>query len=125
VDYCFQPRDSNAPDPTAYITSIREWRTYAGLLSGDGEPAQRPPAIKDLPFLSTSAIPTTQGGGTESCAFLGNFADFVFGIRSEFQIEVAKELFAENHQYGFFCHLRADTGVFHPGSFCKLTGITP
>jgi HK97 family phage major capsid protein len=117
--------DDNAPDPTAYITSVREWHEYATMKDGDGLPLRKPPAIEDLPFMSTSAIPTNLGGGTESVSFLGYFPDFIFGVRSEFQLDVAKELFAENHQYGFFAHLRMDTAVFHAESFCKLTGITP
>lgn len=53
---------------------------------------------------------------------MGYFPDFEFGIRSEFSIDVAKELFAENHQVASIAHLRADTGVFHPESFAVLKG---
>ncbi len=117
--------DSNAPEPTGLIYSPREWRTFAGMTSAtELQPLMRPPAIADLPFEVTSAIPTNLGGGSESAMFLGHFPDFAFGMRADMQIEVLKELFAGTHEYGFVAHLRMDTGVFHPGSFCKLTGVT-
>jgi HK97 family phage major capsid protein len=118
--------DDNAPDPTAVIMANREWRTFAGLVDTTGQPLMRPEAIDDLPFLPTSSVPTNQGGGAnESTMFMGHYPDFAFGIRSDLQIEILRELFAETHHYGFAAHLRLDTGVFHAESFCKLSGITP
>jgi HK97 family phage major capsid protein len=116
--------DDNAPEPTGVIMSNREWRTYAGLEDSTGQPLMRPKAIENLPFASTSAVPTNEGGGAESTMLMGHFPDFVFGIRAELQIELLRELYAGNHQYAFIAHLRLDTGVFQAGSFCKLTGVT-
>jgi HK97 family phage major capsid protein len=118
--------DDNAPDPTAALISNREWATLAKLEDSTGQSLRRPPAIEDLPFLTTSAIPTNLGGGTnESLAFVGYFPDLILGMRSELQIEVLKELYAGQHQYAFVAHLRLDTGVFHDESFARLLGITP
>jgi HK97 family phage major capsid protein len=76
--------------------------------------------------LPTGALPTNLGGGTnESLAFLGYFPDLILGMRTELRIEVLKELFAQTHEYAYVAHLRMDTGVFHPESFCRLLGITP
>jgi HK97 family phage major capsid protein len=55
---------------------------------------------------------------------LGDFSKLVIGIRTSLRIEVLRELFAENMQYGFLCHLRADIGVEHPESFCKISNLT-
>lgn len=117
--------DDNTPEPTALIISNREWRTLAGLADTTNQPLNLPPAIADLPILATSTIPTDLGAGSnESVAFLGHFPDFVVGMRSEIQVDVLKERYAEYHQYAFVAHLRMDTGVFHPESFVKLSGIT-
>lgn len=117
--------DDNAPDPTAAIISNREWLMLAKLTSGDGQPVNLPPVIANLPRLHSSAVSTTLGAGAnESAAFIGYFPDFVYGFRSQIQIEVLKELFAGTLQVGFLAHLRVDTNNFHGGSFCKLTGIT-
>lgn len=116
--------DDNAMEPTGLIMSNREWRTYAGLEDTTGQPLRRPPAIDDLPFHATSAVPTNLVGGAESVMFMGHFPEFIFGIRSEMQIDVLKELYAGTHEYGFVAHMRVDTGVLHAESFAKLTGVT-
>lgn len=117
--------DDNAQDPTAAIMSNREWVMLAKLVGGDGHPVRRPPVIDSLPFLTSSSVSTTLGAGNESAIFLGYFPDFVYGFRSQLQIEVLKELFAGSLQVGFLAHLRVDTNTFHGESFCKLTGVTP
>jgi HK97 family phage major capsid protein len=119
--------DDNVPtDDLAAIVSNRDWATLAKLEDSTGQPLMLPPAVKDLPFLSTSAIPTNLGGGTnESLSFVGYFADLILGMRAELQIDTLRELFAETHHVGYVAHLRMDTGVFHRESFCRLLGITP
>ncbi len=118
--------DDNVPDPTAAIISNRDWATLNKLEDTTGQPLMIPPAIADLPFLATSAIPTNLGGGAnESIAFLGYFPDLILGMRSELRIEVLRERYAPEHQYAFIAHLRMDTGTFHSDSFCRMLGITP
>jgi HK97 family phage major capsid protein len=118
--------DDNAPDPTAAIITNREWATLNKLEDSTGQPLMLPPAIADLPFLTTSSMPTNLGGGgNESRAFVGHFPDLVLGMRAELRVEVLKERFGEFLQYGFIAFLRMDTAVFHAESFCRLLGITP
>ena len=108
----------NAPDPTGLVMSPREWRTYAGLVSGvDNQPLLKPPAIGNLPFVPTSAC-------TDGTMIMGHFPELAFGIRADMQIDVLKELYAETHEYGFVAHLRMDTAIFRPESFCVLTDVT-
>lgn len=109
--------DDNAPDPTALIMSNREWLFFAKLKDGDGLPAQRPPAIANLPFLPTSKATTGE-------MLLGYFPDLYLGMLSSIRVELLRELYAETHQFGFLCHLRMDCGTVRSESFCKLTGIT-
>ncbi len=56
---------------------------------------------------------------------MGDFTQLLLGIRQELRIEVLKEAFAGNLQYGFIAHLRADVALAHPAAFCSLTGIVP
>jgi len=44
-------------------------------------------------------------------------------IRSGMRIEVLKEHFADNLQYGFLAHLRMDIQVAQPKAFSVLKGI--
>jgi HK97 family phage major capsid protein len=118
--------DDNAPDSTAAIVSNREWATLNKLEDTTGQPLQLPPAIRDLPFLSSSKIPTNLGGGgNESFSLMGYFPDLVLGMRQEIVIDVLRELHAQTHELGYIAHLRMDTGVFHAESFVRLLGITP
>ena len=49
----------------------------------------------------------------------------MLGFRTQMQIEVARELYRANYQYGYFAHLRFDMQVTHPQSFGRLIGIVP
>jgi HK97 family phage major capsid protein len=117
--------DDNAPEPTGLVISNREWQAFAGLEDTTGQPLRKPPAIESLPMLPTSAISITAGGGTESSAFLGYWPDLILAMRAEMRIEMLKELYAGTLEVGFLAHLRMDTGIMHPESFCAMTGITP
>ncbi|MEM9352439.1 MAG: phage major capsid protein [Planctomycetota bacterium] len=117
--------DDNVMDPTGLIMSNREWRTYAGMVDSTGQPLRRPEAIQDLPFYTSSAVPTDEGdGGNESRMLLGYFPDNVFGIRTAIRLEVLRELYAKTGQYAFVAHMRVDRHVLRPQSFCKIEGIT-
>ena len=58
-------------------------------------------------------------------ASVSNFADLVIGVRSQFRLEVLRERYSNNFQFGFLGHLRADVQVWHPESFAMVVGITP
>jgi len=69
-------------------------------------------------------INEVQGGAsTASSVFLGDWSEMMLGFRTEMQVEVARELFRGNYQYGFFGHLRMDMQLTHPESFGRLIGI--
>lgn len=119
-------RSDNSPDPTAFIMNPRDDGALAELVDTTGQPLRVPSAIEKIPFLATTSVPANEGAGTnESTIIAGYFPHLLLGMRSQLRIEVLKERYADNMQYGFLAHLRADVALEQDGSFCKITGITP
>lgn len=117
---------ANAGLPTAFIMSPRSWEQLALLVDTTGQPLILPKALENIQFFDTSAIPENLGTGeNESVIFGGNFSDLVIGIRNSMKIEVLKERFASNYQYGFLAAIRADIKPLHEQSFAKITKILP
>jgi len=120
--------DSNSEVPTAAIMAPRTQTTYGKLKDTTNQPLRKPDMIQDLPMLTTTQIPIneTQGTATNaSSVLIGDFSDLMVGVRSSFRIEVLRERYADNFQYGFMAHLRADIQLAHAESFCEIIGITP
>lgn len=112
-------------DVTAYILSPRDEGQLAGLTATDGQPLSVPPAIANVPLLTTSKVPTNLGTDTdESVILAGDWSRLMVGVRSEIRIEILRERYADNLQYGFLAHLRADVAAEHEAAFTKLSGIT-
>jgi HK97 family phage major capsid protein len=115
-------------DVTAYIMTPRDDGTLAGLVDGQSQPLLVPPAIRDIPLLVTSKMPTNLGAASPpsgSQIIAGDWARLLIGIRSEIRVEVLKELFAGNHQFGFVAWMRADVAAEHEAAFTVLDAITP
>jgi len=55
----------------------------------------------------------------------GDFSQLFVGIRSELRVEVLRERFADNLQYGFLAWMRADIALAHAESFQQVTDILP
>jgi HK97 family phage major capsid protein len=109
-----------APRTLSTIAKFKEATTNA--------PLARPSVLADMPFLMTANVPITETQGSASNAsslFLGDWPQMMLGFRTEMRVEVARELFRGNYQYGFFGHLRFDMQVTHPESFGRLIGIIP
>ena len=116
---------ANAGPVTGIILHPRDEGTLAGLTDTTGQPLMAPAALNAVPMLTTTAIPVDGGSGSnESTIILGNFAHLILGIRTGLRVELLRETFAGNHQYGFVAHLRADVAVAHPGAFYTVTAIT-
>jgi len=110
--------------PTAIIAHPRDEGTLAGLTATDDQPLMAPRQISEVPMLTTTAIPTDAGvGDDESVVFMGDFTRLMLGVRSQIRVEILRETFAGNHQYGFVCHLRGDVQVSHPKAFHTTTGV--
>jgi HK97 family phage major capsid protein len=118
----------NGAMPTAMVMPPRTTVALAKLKTGltsDNTPLVKPPLIADIPILTTTSLPITEAPGTASRIIMGDFSRLMIGIRSALRVEVLRELYAGNHQYGFVAHLRADVAVEHPESFSQITGIVP
>jgi HK97 family phage major capsid protein len=114
--------------PTALVAHPRTMRAINGLVDSTGQPLNRPAAIENLPFFSTSGLPIDETEGTSSNAssiFIGDFSRLWIGVRTALRVEVLRETFAGNLQYAFLAYMRCDVQASHENAFCKLTGIIP
>ncbi len=122
-------QSANEGKVTAIVFAPRSNRAVAGLVDTTGQPLVAPAALAGIPFLTTSAVPITETQGTAtgvtSSAFLGDFTQVLVGIRTQLQITVLNERFAEFGQVGFVGWLRADVGVARPAALAKIVGIKP
>lgn len=110
--------------PNAIIAHPRDEGTLSGLTATDGQPLMAPRQIADLPMLTTTQIAVDGGAGTdESTIFMGDFTKVVLGLRSQIRVEILRETFAGNHQYGFVCHMRGDVAVSHAAAFHTTTAV--
>lgn len=111
--------------PTAIVMHPRDEGTLTGLVDGNGQPLQAARAIEAIQMLTTTAIPTDGGGGSdESTIFVGNFSKLLVGIRSAIRVEVLKtSAYASNLQYTLLAHMRADVAVTQAGGFYTITAV--
>jgi len=112
----------------AAIMAPRTARTIAGFADTTGQPLQRPPALERLRTLTTSQVPIDQTQGTSSDAssiYMGDFRAVMVGVRLELQIEVLKERYADNLQFGFLAFGRWDIQFEHAASLGRIVGIVP
>lgn len=121
---------ANVQTPTAMVLAPRSLATLAKLRESatSGQQLIPPSVLTAFPWLQTSSVPIneTQGASTTcSTLYIGDFSAMMLGIRTEMQIEVARELYRGNYQFGFFGHLRMDVQVQHQESFARLVGIMP
>ncbi|MBI3393836.1 MAG: phage major capsid protein [Nitrospirae bacterium] len=120
--------DANGPLPAAAIMAPRTFASIGKLKDTTNQPMTRPGILSGLNFFESTVCPVNETQGTSSNAsrvFLGDFLELVIGMRADVRIEVLRERFSDNFQYGFLCHLRADVQVMHPESFCQVIGIIP
>ena len=116
---------ANAGPATAVILHPRDEGTMAGLTDTTGQPLMAPDVLRQIPWLTTTAIPVDGGTGSdESTIFVGNFAHLMIGLRTSLRVELLRETFAGNLQYGFLAHMRADVAVAHAGAFYTVTAVT-
>ncbi len=98
----------------------------AALVDTTNQPLLKPWSLTDLPLLKTSQLPITQTQGTSTDAstiIVGDFTKLIIGVRQGIRIELLKERYAENLQYAFVAHMRADIAVQQPKAFLKIIGV--
>jgi HK97 family phage major capsid protein len=112
---------------SAYVMHADTESAFGGMVDSTGQPLNYP-SILDRPepmkILTTTQIPVNLGTGTnESTIYAGDFSKLMIGIRSDVRVEVLKERYADNLQYGFLIHARYDVVASHPNAFCRITGV--
>lgn len=128
LDAIYELELDNAGPATAQVMHPRTWRTIEGFVDTTGQPLRPPSSLENLPKLTTTSLPINQTQGSASNAspiIAGDFKQLMLGVRTGLRIEVLKERYAENLQYAFLAHLRADVQLVHPEAFVKLIGIIP
>jgi len=115
-------------DMTGIVMAPRTWGTIAKFADSTNQPLRKPPAIENIPSYQTSNMPIDETQGTSSDAstiIVGDFTQVLVGMRSGLQIDVLKERFADNDQFGFLARMRVDVVLAHPQAFAKIIGIVP
>ena len=121
----------------AWILHPRDAQTFDGLVDTTGQPKQPTPWAAQLQRLSTTSLPTTEGGGSnESCSIIGDFSQCVVGMRNEaLSVRIIEAGEVEDaagvkinavSQFAQFvvAHLRADVALLRPTWFTVLEDIT-
>jgi len=127
LDAVYQVESNNA-SVNSIIANPRTTRTINGIVDSTGQPLRRPDSLASVPFRSTTGVPINQTQGSANNAstlFAGDFSRLWFGIRTSLRVELLKETYAGNLQYGFLAYLRADVQASHENAFCKVVGIIP
>lgn len=131
---------ANFPGETSELSWVahpRDWATYDGLTDTTNQPLNPTPWAASLMRFSTTALPTTDGGGSnESTMIVGHFPSMIIGMRTNgVRIRVLQSgtvtdsagvthNAAANLEVLIVAYLRADVAVIRPTWFSKLTGVT-
>ncbi|PWG18067.1 phage major capsid protein [Salibaculum griseiflavum] len=109
----------------AFIMASRDENDLASLTASDGQPLNMPRVLKQVPMLHTSAIPTDGGAGSdESQIIAGDFSQLMIGVRSSIRVEILRERFMDNLQFGLIAHARIDFAAARESAFTVLDGVT-
>ena len=119
-------KTNNHDGVSAYVMAPRDEGKLAGLTATDNQPLRVPPAIADIPILTTTSVPINEGvGSNESTIIAGDFSRLLIGLRHVVMIQILKERYQDTGHYGFIAFMRADVAAEHENAFVKITGITP
>jgi len=127
IDGGVQVLEANA-EPGAAVMSPRTAGELAKLKDANGNPLRKPAMLDPIAELITTSVPNDQTQGTATNAssiVLGDWRQLIIGLRSELRIELLRETFAGNHQYGFVFHMRGDFQPAHANAFSAVEGIIP
>lgn len=115
---------ANVGEPSAIIAHPRDEGTVSAFVDSTGQPLNVPVRIGSVPMLTTTQIPIDGGAGSdESTIFVGDFTRLLIGMRQEIRVDLLRERYADNMQYGLIAHLRADMVAEHDQAFHTITGV--
>lgn len=122
--YLLQTENAN---PTAAVMSPRTARDFNLMIDKNDQPLQRPVAIADLPFLTTKNVSDAYTQGTTltstSRIYMGDYSKLYLGLLENIKLEVIKEAFVGNFQYGFLAYLAADIQPLFEKAFVRIDGV--
>jgi HK97 family phage major capsid protein len=120
--------NANAGNLSAMVMAPRTARAIYGFVATDGQPLMPPPRLANVPVLTSTSVPVNETQGTATNAssiFLGDFNEVLIGLRTDLQIQVLQERFAELGQIGFIAWMRADVALARPAAIARIAGVTP
>jgi len=127
VDAAGRLADANET-PTGVIYSGRTARSLSKLKDTLGQPIELPDYIASLPRYSTNQVGNglTVGTSTDtSDVFVADWSQLLVGVRTELQISVLAERYADYGQVGFVAWMRSDIAVARAKAFDVTTGVRP
>lgn len=120
---------ANAGACSAVVMHPRTARAIYGFVDSTGQPLQPPPRLAAVPVLTSTSVPINEvqgsSGAIASSIFTGDFSEVLIGLRTELQIQVLQERFAEVGQIGFIAWMRADVALARPAAIARILGIIP
>ena len=121
----------------AWVAHPRDGATYDGLQDTANQPLQLTPWAAALRRFYTTAMPSTEGGGSnESAGIVGDFSQVLVGMRtSGIVIRIldsgtatdadSNTVNAASQLMRFVvAYMRADVALLQPTHFCVMSGIT-
>jgi HK97 family phage major capsid protein len=119
--------DSNFGNPTAAIMSPREWETFTNLVDANGNPLMMPRDIQNLPWLSSTSMPTNLDAGTStgvaSQIFIGDFSNLIVAMRQEVTMRMLTERYADTNELAIVCTMRGDAQPIREEAFVIVDNI--
>ena len=110
---------------TAFVMSSRDENAFASLIDTQGQPLQMPRVLEQVQMLHTTAMPADGGtGDDESTIIGGDFTQLMMGVRSDIRVELLRERFMDNLQFGLICHARVDFAAARESAFTILPEVT-
>jgi HK97 family phage major capsid protein len=103
--------------PSALVSNDKLVQQYNSMYTSFNNVIDKPPVIRDLPWLTTNMIGSfTQGTMTSRATdlFCGDFSQVLVGQRLDFTVRVLQERYAELGQVGILSHWRGDVQVARP-----------
>jgi HK97 family phage major capsid protein len=110
------------------VMSPRTTRQINGFVDTTNQWLQAPPRLASVPTYASTSIPVneTQGTSTDCTSiFLGDFTEVMIGLRTDLQITMLAERYAELGQVGFVAWMRADVALARPAAIARILGIRP
>lgn len=125
IDSVGRLQDQNE-QPTGIIYSGRTARGLSKLKDTTNQPLAVPEYISDVPRYATNQIPNTLTTGTSNATsdiFTADWRQLLIGVRTQLQIAVLRERYADNGQTGFVAWWRGDVAAARVKAFDVVTGV--